>query len=832
MSSILVTISMAILSFLSFKGLKPARVKIRAHAPMRSSKFMQALLPFVFALALFSAAPAPAKAAVPSTPGEGMFDCLGSFDWGCQIIGYLFEGKGLSTFRTNGKNDAGLDDVRNSMESTSVQNALKKMMAFFSNAMLVIASLMLLYHFIVMVAETAHTGTIGGKETNQLWAPIRLVIAIGLLVPLSTTGTGAGLNSGQYIILQISKWGSGMGSQAWKVFTTELAQNQTLVPALTPAVQGLVSDALKIYVCQAAANYYADNPARRLPANLVKDPETAGAGTATETLNFSSGTDLGANVCGSIVLDYPDRTTRPGATADSANISMLASANSRALMAFRGTLKSKAEELVRTYFIPEVLPTSTPPSRVVLNQLIATFQNQMIQQTNSLSLQIANTEYQRITENIKMAADSYGWMSAGTWFMAISRAQGQLLSSALQIPTAIPPEVPVLTADNKDAATIYQRFLSWAQHSPEIRLQQGLAPLASRTDPGPNMPIAVPSIIPNTINSTLRPLVQQFSPEFGSHVERFASFLNASPRQAANTILELVNNTAAQYGLWQGNGEWDDVGSRGLTIGNTNPMADLTNIGHTHLQLAIDLWGMAMVYAAAGVGADVALRLTVVFSNLGNLFGVIGIAAAFFLTMFATFAFIAGVTLAFLIPLMPFVRFFFAIITWAGAIIEAMFCLPLLALAHLNPKGEGFSGQKTQFGYRMIFQIFLRPVLSVLGLIGALLIFYVAVRFLNAMYYQTVLGIANFGSGPSAFVARVVFNVFYVALMYVSATMSFKMIDHIPQRALQWMGDGAQEVHYQDDQGTLQTVGSQVQQQITTDVLQSPERVGGRLRLR
>jgi hypothetical protein len=821
MSSILVTISMAILSFLSFKGLKPARVKIRAHAPMRFSKF---LLPFVFALALFSAAPAPAEAAPNAPAGEGTFDCLGSFDWGCQVIGYLFEGKGLSTFSTSGNDDGGT----RATDSTSVQNALMKMMAFFSNAMLIIASLLLLYHFIVMVAETAHTGRIGGKETNQLWAPIRLVIAIGLLVPLSTTGSMSGLNSGQYIIIQVAKWGAGLGSQAWKVFTKELSENQTLVPSLTPPVQGLVSNTLKIYACQAAVNYFALPHA---PANEAKEPEPIeGRGSSrTQTFKFSNGVTDG--VCGQLLVTYPDRGK---AAADVTRADQLSVANSTAFESFRPTLKREAERLVRDYFVPGKERVERLESRVILNRLIAQFQNQIIQQTNSLSKQIADNTYKDITENIRRAADSYGWMSAGTWFMAISRAQGQIISSGMFIPNATPPDDVLFEADSSDGAKVYKEFIKWANYSPITRPLAGTSPLASRTDAGPPMPIGIPDAIPSTINTSVRPIVQWFYPEFGSYIAQFTAFLKSTPREAATIILQLVDNVAAQNGVWQSNGAWDEVGTRGRTINNVNPMADLTHLGHSHVQLAIDLWGMALIYASAGVGLDLTARAVSLgfLGNWSNVFAVMGLTAAFFLVTFAAFAFIAGIVLTFFIPLMPFVRFFYAIVTWVGAILEAMFCLPFLALAHLNPKGEGFVGAKPQFGYRMVFQIFLRPTLTIFGLIGSLLIFYVAVRFLNAMYYQTVLGIANFGSGPAAFIARVVFNIFYITLVYISATMSFKMIDHIPQRALQWMGDGAQEVNYQDDQGTLSAVSTQTQSQISGEVLRAPEQLGNRLRLR
>jgi conjugal transfer/type IV secretion protein DotA/TraY len=46
-----------------------------------------------------------------------------------------------------------------------------------------------------------------GKRANQIWAPIRLVFAIGLLVPIN-----GGMNSGQYIVIKVAELGSGMAS--------------------------------------------------------------------------------------------------------------------------------------------------------------------------------------------------------------------------------------------------------------------------------------------------------------------------------------------------------------------------------------------------------------------------------------------------------------------------------------------------------------------------------------------------------------------------------------------------------------------------------------------
>ena len=65
-----------------------------------------------------------------------------------------------------------------------IQSALQHALSIYSGAVLVLAGMILLYHLLGMVAETAHTGKPMGRA-NQIYAPIRLVLAIGLLVPMA-----------------------------------------------------------------------------------------------------------------------------------------------------------------------------------------------------------------------------------------------------------------------------------------------------------------------------------------------------------------------------------------------------------------------------------------------------------------------------------------------------------------------------------------------------------------------------------------------------------------------------------------------------------------------
>jgi len=133
-----------------------------------------------------------------------------------------------------------------------LQAALINCLGVYSYSMLIIGAIVLFYHLTAMVVETAHHGVVMGRRANQVWAPIRLVIAVGLMVPYNT-----GLNSGQYIILEVAAWGSNLASNIWAVFVSTLATGGTIAPATAPFSRGVVGDTYLTAGCMTAWNQMA-----------------------------------------------------------------------------------------------------------------------------------------------------------------------------------------------------------------------------------------------------------------------------------------------------------------------------------------------------------------------------------------------------------------------------------------------------------------------------------------------------------------------------------------------------------------------------------------------
>jgi conjugal transfer/type IV secretion protein DotA/TraY len=180
----------------------------------------------------------------------------------------------------------------------------------------------------------------------------------------------------------------------------------------------------------------------------------------------------------------------------------------------------------------------------------------------------------------------------------------------------------------------------------------------------------------------------------------------------------------------------------------------------------------------------------------------------------------AGVVLYYILPFLPFLYFFFAVGTWVMSIFEAMVGVPLWALAHLRIDGEGLPGDAASGGYFLIFEIFLRPILSVFGLIAALIIFTAQVRVLNVIW-DVVLGNLT-GSGTSLFMLTgavqeprneldtFFYTLLYIAIIYMMATASFKLIDKIPDNILRFMGTGTStfsDINQDPTEGLTKYVG-------------------------
>jgi conjugal transfer/type IV secretion protein DotA/TraY len=180
----------------------------------------------------------------------------------------------------------------------------------------------------------------------------------------------------------------------------------------------------------------------------------------------------------------------------------------------------------------------------------------------------------------------------------------------------------------------------------------------------------------------------------------------------------------------------------------------------------------------------------------------------------------AGFALFYVVPFLPFLYFFFSVGGWIKGIFEAMVGVPLWALAHIRIDGQGLPGDAAANGYYLIFEVFLRPILMLFGLLGSILIFAAAVRVLNDIWDLVVHNLSGFDmeeqgtdlADPEFYrgpVDEFFFLVIYTIIVYMIGVSAFKMVYLVPNQILRWMGQSVSTFGDQTEdptKGLMQTV--------------------------
>ncbi|RMJ20577.1 hypothetical protein PHISP_08553, partial [Aspergillus sp. HF37] len=136
------------------------------------------------------------------------------------------------------------------------------------------------------------------------------------------------------------------------------------------------------------------------------------------------------------------------------------------------------------------------------------------------------------------------------------------------------------------------------------------------------------------------------------------------------------------------------LGSPTGPFGDSDPMVGITNLGNEMVEMA----GYLMA-AIIGVG----------FTPFGGP----GIATMF--TPLVGILMLAGGTLAFILPMTPFLFWILAVTGYFLVVVEAVIAVNLWALAHMRLEGEGISGEAGKQGWLMLLSLFMTPSLMIFG---------------------------------------------------------------------------------------------------------------------
>ncbi|MDD2324940.1 MAG: DotA/TraY family protein [Alphaproteobacteria bacterium] len=718
---------------------------------------------------------------VSSAHAQGLFTSPAGEDWGIQWINYLFMGDKMTLTGTS----------VDAPTYTKLQQAMGTALSFYSTAILALAGLLLIYHLTFMIAETAHTGKPMGRA-NQIWGPIRLVFAIGMLVPIgASTGSGTatvtGYNTAQYLAMQVGRWGSGLASQAWSTFSSSINTEASLGVCESgkgsPSCLNLESDARNTVVsliamdaCAYITNFYiaqsgingntssfdwlagvvtsssTTNKVLTLPELAAKDPIKEGKHFLS--LEMTSNNDFDAvdpqEFCGGYqVRAEPDGPYKGVFTAQ--------------LNKFEGLL-TDVHTYVSTYG-PDMITSSGAYSNktvtqraAALDSLISTFETNLTTAVQGAFAGAKTKADQQLKDAVtdKHFSDT-GWLTAASWFNRITSLMAQRMSALRSaLPTFIKPSIIMdIKSDYKASEEIlsviqdshrnYKSFMG----SVSTELKYTSKNATSNCDDGKGIS-----------DVSLTDLVKSANPVV--------------------TLLNIVDCIAIHANIWDVNGNLS------LKFGAAlNPLAEVAAWGQNNVSLGTTLMGVgAGVYASSIVLGQFAAFIGSILISIASLF------------------YMVGFTFGFIVPLYPFYRFFFGALQWIMSVFELVVLAPLFALAHVNPYGEGLAGQYGKYGYSVAMQVLLRPILMVFGLIAGYLLFAATLHFLNDVFMITARGTGAY-TDSNEIIARIVYTVIYCVLVLILANQCFSTIGLFPQVALSYLGMGKVQEEQIKDTGLL-----------------------------
>lgn len=683
--------------------------------------------------------------------------------------------------------------------------ALHSLLQFYSLGLLVIAAIILAYFIFAIVAETAETGTPFGKRYNHVWAPVRLVVAFGLLIPI-----GYGLNSSQWITLHVAKFGSGFATNGWLKFNEVLGEQYKILSDSEdgeelvhiperPDIRSVIMFMDMVRSCTHATKEL--HSITVLPYLVKGSGDSAGVrpGDYQQARDFFDGngniyirfgqlhsglySDQKGYVypyCGEIMVPTGD-THREGARLLNEyyyNLVMQLwngsggnSGEGSSIEKMNLYARNDAACSVQTRPFSDECGTNPRPAdfaTTIMEEINKEFDEAILESVKAQRQEFLKGVYGETTEGGDTTAGTidelkkFGWGGAGIYYNTVATMNGAIATSLHNIP--YPVVLPSTMQQKRDEMEQHNR--TGATGTGTTQSGRGGTQFVYRGD----------EYIYAAIERTQNYWQSQIASENTENI--IVDTINLI--LGTNAIFDMCKNA------------------------DVHPLAQLAGVGRGLMESATRNLGIAMISSIAGIGLSSVSQL--------QMLGSVAAAASQFYLTFAMIGLMIGFLMYYVVPFMPFLYFFFAVTGWVKGVFEAMVGLPLWALAHLRIDGQGLPGDAAAQGYFLILEIFLRPILIIFGLLAAISIFAAMVRVLNDIFVlvvanvggfnvenidlcgveatsQAAVGSAEYYRGP---IDQFFFTIVYAIVVYLIGTSTFKMIDAVPNKVLRWMGTSVQ----------------------------------------
>lgn len=735
-----------------------------------------------------------------------------------------------------------------------LQNAFAALINVYNTGVLVIASFVVFWAIMSIIIDTARTGQVGGGRHNMVWAPIRFVFAMGLMIPI-----GAGFSSGQIMVMKLAEWGSNFGSQGWYRYVSAAMNENLLAPFRPQDPTEAISAFTRIKTCQAIVNTYLQtNPGNmtdpstwpttgsyipyEIPPEdfgeyiVLKEDWLVGAGPggiidpatpvafnpATHVVDQTPGTyaskvvmyygnDESDTFCGG--AQFPSENdpgldlTHPIDEAQyEARFNML-----DVLYTLETPYAGVDFTDVGCAFVHRLMPDEmktqdgtpgsltggggtygyfcdltslqqcnfTPYGTTPVNMPTTCIQTLVQEAADILATTWTTVEPDLATyldpgnaSGLMANVRDQGWAGMGAWYHSISRMNAEVAVIADVNVSFIAPDFggkswffgsTDVSEKAREALDFYDQWWSNVDAPPlPANILSEMKPSGQRTDTDVATKKAIESLKEEDVSGTKKweTISEVVFPGKGFFLVDLTSYEDTYPLAALSDL----GNTIF---LW--------------VLGIFAVFFVASSFAGIEVTVGAGFLGLVKAEATLDLGD---ILLTILASPVGQ-----------FISNVASLLLLASLALMYLVPILPWIRVTFGVMSWIVSVFEAVIMVPVVALAHLRSDGEGLVPDNLYGAYVLFLNILLRPILMVIGYIGALLIFNSMVLYIHNTLAYAVVGIN--GGGDASALQRVVYTIVYVGMIYTMANSVFKLIDIIPNATMKWIG-GPQSNSFDD----------------------------------
>ncbi|KXV70229.1 hypothetical protein AD951_03425 [Acetobacter malorum] len=644
----------------------------------------------------------------------------------------------------------------------SENTVIGTMLAWLSAFAGVIAAGWVTYLWFTTNFRGAETAKLLGDNQSQM-----SIVKIGLAA-LMMFPTVSGFGGGQAVVVQGSLWSIGMAKTIYHYAEKAIGPDgKAIATPIVPGTKGIVLNLVKDEFCRSLLNAASNNP-DFIPIPVGRTIRGISGNSEGIIVNYAYNMTLGDGTptCGAINLETPamGKTNLAGVSVDTAT--MQRNVLDAVLAA---DIRGQVETVARNFWMSKKTQDLAP-----LMDIVTTATNDYTSRLTEKAAQMRSELEKSVSDrsttlnqwglgtngdatNTANRLDSLSWSGAGAYYLEFARLNGQTLSLMTATPNVTTPSYSGIgSALSSDVAPLIQSAHTFLGN---------IDGLVDTTD-GMSAP--------------------------GGNSDLYSGAMPGG--DGSSTVTQLFRALHLNdYALQMLIGFMEPSGTGGYWI---DPFGNLMSLGHWLITISVTTMGTASVLSSTAGTISTGILSLMAGQPEGAVAAGIGhIAMQFFSTpiMAGCMAMlIPGLTLAFVLPMVPYVMWMAGIASWLILVCEAVVAAPLWMLAHMTLNGEGLHGNARQ-GYALLFDVVFRPTLMLFGLFFGYFVFD-AMSWLVHQTFGVAAGFAlSHGWLVSNFLGMLLLVWMFVLLHMILALASFRLIAIIPNRVPQILGFGGGE---------------------------------------